>query len=55
MLDKKYTGMITKDGVLHLYASAEDLRKDMTLWGKNWSQCAWLEGVEFHEKEQASD
>lgn len=49
---KKYTGMILSDGILYLYESADDLREEMILRGKNWQQIAWINSVVFCDKDK---
>jgi hypothetical protein len=44
----KATGMLFKDGVLHLFETADGLRAFWDQVGCHWSQVAWLNGVELH-------
>lgn len=53
-MDKKYVGFITINGVLHLYEEACDLRKDLNEWDRDWSRVAWIEGIEYHNKDVPS-
>lgn len=50
MLDKNYTGFITRHGILHLYEDANDLREDLVKWDKDWSMIAWIEKTIIHQK-----
>jgi hypothetical protein len=46
----KSTGFVTRHGVLHLFADADDLRAFMDEIGRDWGMIAWIESVEFHPK-----
>jgi hypothetical protein len=43
MNTKRYTGLILKDNILHIYESADELRNTLTEIGTDWSLVAWLD------------